>query len=73
MVSHSIGEDDLKVYDVLKGPSEFKGLLYNWDRMFGSTPREWEDEFSVLSHFPRSSWQVIKEEVDSRLQLSQIQ
>ena len=75
MVLHSTGEDDLKVYG-LTGPRRFKGLIYYWDRMFGSTPREWEDELSVLSYFPRSNWKMIKdsiEEVETQRRFDAIQ
>ena len=75
MVLHSTGEDDLEVYG-LTGPRRFKGLIYYWDRMFGSTPREWEDELSVLSYFPRSNWKMIKdsiEEVETQRRFDAIQ
>jgi hypothetical protein len=59
-VSHSPGQDDLQVFGV---PDE-NTLTQNWVSVFGCTPDQWEDEFSVVSFFRRERWKLLKENVD---------
>jgi hypothetical protein len=60
VVSHSPGQDDLQVFGV---PDE-NTLTQNWVSVFGCTPDQWEDEFSVVSFFRRERWKLLKENVD---------